>query len=76
MIDRESIIKSVLKSFIFLNGEYWKTDEAREIVETALNLVLRNRPHRIRLIEKNSNHFYQETLRYIRIGYPYLKHWC
>ena len=76
MIDRESIIKSVLKSFIFLNGEYWETDEAREIVETALNLVLRNRPQRIRPIEKNSNHFYQETLRYIRIGYPYLKYWC
>lgn len=75
-MDRESIIKSVLKSFRFLNGEYWKTDEAREIVEIALNLVLRNRPRRVRLSEKNSNYFYQETLRYIRIGYPWLKNWC
>ena len=75
-MDRESIIKSVLKSFKFLNGEYWETDEAREIVELALNLVLRNRPQRIRLIEKNSDYFFQETLRYIRIGYPYLKKWC
>lgn len=75
-MDRESIIKSVLKSFIFLNGAYWETEEAREIVEIALNLVIRNRPQRIRLSEKNSNYFYQETLRYIRIGYPYLKCWC
>lgn len=75
-MDTESIIKSVLKSFIFLNGAYWKTAEGREIVETALNLVLRNRPKRIRPTEKNSNYFYQETIRYIRIGYPYLKYWC
>ena len=38
MIDRERIIKDVLKSFVYLNGEYWETDEGREIVETALNL--------------------------------------
>ena len=75
-MDRESIIKSVLKSYIYLHGEYWETEEAREIVEIALNLVLRNRPQRIRLIEKNSDYFFQETLRYIRIGYPYLKNWC
>lgn len=75
-MDRDSLAKSVLKSFQFLNGEYWETPEARVIVERALDLVLRNRPKRIRLTEKNSNHFYQETCRYIRIGYPYLKHWC
>ena len=77
MIDREGIIKSVLKSFTFLNGEYWKTEEAREIVELALNLVLRNRPMHLTSDPKRSdNYYYQETLRYIRIGFPYLKQWC
>ena len=76
MINRNRIIKDVLKSYQFLNGDYWKTEEGRDVVEVAYNLVMRNRPKRIRPIEKNSNYFYQETLRYIRIGYAYLKNWC
>ena len=74
---RESIIKDVLNSFIFMNGEYWETDEAREIVERAFDLVCRNRPSRLTKDTTRRGHYlYQETLRYIRIGYPYLKNWC
>ena len=77
MIDTERIIKDVLKAHIFMNGEYWETDEAREIVEIALNLVLRNRPRRLTSDPNRSDHYlYQETLRYIRIAFHYLKKWC
>ena len=76
-MNRERIIKDVLKSFTFLNGDYWETDEAREIVERAFDLVCRNRPIRLtKDLKRRGNYLYQETLRYIRIGYPWLKHWC
>lgn len=76
-MDRESIIKSVVKVLDNRGSPYWHSEEGRGIIDRAYDLVLRNQPLYARPPRyRNDNYFFQEVLRYIRVYYDYLKVWC